>query len=270
MSRAVITGVAALVVAAGGAASAQTLARRVAAAPDGTVRLSFASRPGVCGNGRGTISTHCVDGRCDDRTVSSGDVDDGSVLYGCEPGPVRLSLAVRGGHVTRLRAFVGGDWRPADAGAGVTDLGSVPAPEAARYLLNIATSTDGHVAEEAIFPATLADSVTIWPDLMGLARNDKAPEQARRSAVFWLGQAAGDAATRGLDSLATDAAVDRDVRESAVFALSQQPNNVGVSSLIKIARTNHDPELRRRAIFWLGQSDDPRALTLFEDLLTKP
>jgi hypothetical protein len=28
--------------------------------------------------------------------------------------------------------------------------------------------------------------------------------------------------------------------------------------------------LRRKAIFWLGQSDDPRALSLFEELLTKP
>ncbi len=269
MIRPIITGLAALILAAG-AASGQTLTRRVAAAPDGTVRMSFASRPGVCGNGRGTISTHCVDGRCDDHTVTSGDVDDGAVMYGCEPGPVRLALAVRKGRVTRLRAYVGGDWRPADAGAGVTDLGSVPAAEAARYLLDLATSTDEHVAEEAIFPATIADSVTIWPDLMVLARNDKAPEQARRSAVFWLGQAAGDAATRGLDSLATDAAMDRDVRESAVFALSQQPNNVGVPSLIRIARSNHDPEIRRRAIFWLGQSDDPRALALFEDLLTKP
>ena len=36
-----------------------------------------------------------------------------------------------------------------------------------------------------------------------------------------------------------------------------------------IARQNADPELRRKAIFWLGQSDDPRALQLFEQLLTK-
>jgi len=35
-------------------------------------------------------------------------------------------------------------------------------------------------------------------------------------------------------------------------------------------RGNPDPELRRKAIFWLGQSDDPRALALFEEVLTRP
>jgi HEAT repeat protein len=64
--------------------------------------------------------------------------------------------------------------------------------------------------------------------------------------------------------------VDREVRKSAVFALSQQPNSIGVPSLIRIARSNRDPEIRRSAIFWLGQSDDPRALALFEEILTKP
>ena len=30
-----------------------------------------------------------------------------------------------------------------------------------------------------------------------------------------------------------------------------------------------DPEIRRKALFWLGQSEDPRALALFEELLTR-
>ena len=264
--RVLLTGTAVLMLTTGTAAG-QSVARRVAAAPDGTVRLSFASRPGVCGNGHGTISTHCVDGRCDDRTVTS-DRDDGSVIYGCEPGPVRLALMVHGGQVTRLRAFVGGDWNA--AGTGVTDLGAIPPADAAHYLLDLATSSDGSIGEEAIFPATLADSVTIWPELIRLARNEHVQRNTRRSAVFWLGQAAGEAATSGLDSLATDVAVDREVRESAVFALSQQPHDIGVPSLIRIARSNRDPDIRRKAIFWLGESDDPRALALFEELLTKP
>ena len=67
-----------------------------------------------------------------------------------------------------------------------------------------------------------------------------------------------------------DRATDRDVREQAVFALSQRPHDEGVPALIRIAREKADPELRKKAIFWLGQSDDPRALALFEELLTKP
>jgi HEAT repeat protein len=52
-----------------------------------------------------------------------------------------------------------------------------------------------------------------------------------------------------------------------VFALSQRPQEEGVPVLIRIARTNPHGEIRKSAIFWLGQSEDPRALALFEELL---
>jgi hypothetical protein len=177
------------------------------------------------------------------------------------------ALGVRGGSVTSLRAAVGGAWRDRP---GVTDLGRVPAAEAARYLIALARQSGGDVGGKAVFAATLADSVTTWPDLLRLARDPDVPGGTRRSAVFWVSQAAEAAATRGLDSLAGDGRVDREVREQAVFALSQRPKDEGVPALIRIATTHSDPEIRRRAIFWLGQSNDPRALELFETLLTRP
>ncbi|MGH6692211.1 MAG: HEAT repeat domain-containing protein, partial [Gammaproteobacteria bacterium] len=91
----------------------------------------------------------------------------------------------------------------------------------------------------------------------------------RRAAVFWLSQAAGDAATGGLDSIAADPTGDRELREHAVFALSQRPEDEGVPALIRIARGNADGAIRRKAVFWLGQTDDPRAVALFEDILSR-
>jgi hypothetical protein len=247
----------------------QPLDRRVAAAPDGTVRLSFAARPNVCGDGRGSISMDCDDGNCGHYTVSVGRRDRDEVEYDCDPGPVRVSLRISGGRVTSVRTYVGGRWRATTAD-GVTDLGTVGAREAAAYFLGLAAKDSGPAAEHAVFPAILADSVTVWPDLLRIARDARLSRRTRRQAVFWLGQAAGDAATRGLTDLVDDRATDRDVREQAVFALSQRPKDEGVPALIRIARQNPDPELRKKAIFWLGQSDDPRALALFEELLTRP
>ena len=60
---------------------------------------------------------------------------------------------------------------------------------------------------------------------------------------------------------------DIEIRKQAVFALSQRPTEEGVPALIRIARTNRHAELRKTALFWLGQSEDPRALTLFEEIL---
>jgi hypothetical protein len=248
--------------------AAQSLASRIARAPDGVVHLTYAARDGVCGNGAGTISFDCADGTCGHHRITTNSDWDDDTPCPCEAGPVRLALELTGGRVTRLRAYVGGHWKP--AAAGVTDLGTVPAAEAAHYLLDLARSNTGRAAEEAIFPATLADSVTVWPDLLKLARDANVPSHARNQAVFWLSQAAGAAAVKDLADLVGDDTVDREVREHAVFALSQEPRDVGVPALIQIARSNKDGEVRRKALFWLGQTNDPRALALFEEILTKP
>jgi HEAT repeats len=235
---------------------AQSLAEQLRRAPDGTVRLSFAAREGVCGSGPNSI-------------MITDDHDDTEWEGSCERGPVRVSMQVRGGHVEESDTYVGGRWR---SGMGrVTDLGLVPAREAADVLLALAVETDDDDSGELITAATLADSAVVWPQLLRIARNTRLNEETRRQSVFWLGQAAGEAAARGLDSIVRQGDQnDLEVRKHAVFALSQRPPEEGVPALIRIARTNRDPELRKTALFWLGQSEDPRAISLFEELLMTP
>jgi HEAT repeat protein len=57
------------------------------------------------------------------------------------------------------------------------------------------------------------------------------------------------------------------VRKKAVFALSQLPKDEGVPLLIGVARSHRSAEVRKQAMFWLGQSGDARALAFFEELL---
>ncbi len=47
------------------------------------------------------------------------------------------------------------------------------------------------------------------------------------------------------------------------------PKDEGVPKLIEVARINRNRDVRRQAMFWLGQSGDPRALRFFEDVLRK-
>jgi hypothetical protein len=39
--------------------------------------------------------------------------------------------------------------------------------------------------------------------------------------------------------------------------------------LMDVARNNRNPAVRKQAMFWLGQSHDPRAVKFFEDILLK-
>lgn len=211
--------------------SGQSLESRIDAVRSGTVRFSFAAQPGVCGNGRGSISIRQSDGGTTTGTVSTRRTEWEDE---CEPGPVRIAVDREGGRVTGLRAYVGGRWR----GEADADLGMVEPSEATDWLLLV-------------------------------AKDVERPKSARTTAIFWVGQAAAEAATAGLSAIVDEPEGDREVRKSAVFALSQRPKDESVPALIRIAKTHRDPELRRTAIFWLGQSKDSRALAYFEDVLAR-
>ena len=180
---------------------------------------------------------------------------------------MRVALDIERGRVVEVDTYVGGRWRER---SGVTDLGEVPAQEAAEYLLSLAATLNNEAGEDAIFPAMIADDVVVWPAILDIAKDESRPSDIRKSATFWLSQAAGNAAIEGLEELAEDEDGDFDVRKSAVFALSQLDDDEGVPSLIRVARTSPDPRIRKNAIFWLGQSEDPRVIALFEELLTTP
>jgi HEAT repeat protein len=86
--------------------------------------------------------------------------------------------------------------------------------------------------------------------------------------LFWLAQRAGEEAVGAIsDAIANDP--ETDLKRRAVFALSQLPKSEGVPLLIQIARTNANPVVRKQAMFWLGQSRDPRALQFFQEILFK-
>ncbi len=236
--------------AAAGQAPAQSLAQRVATVGTGTVRMSFALRPGVTRDGE--------HGHGYDRSAE---------WAPDEPGEVRLALValdITNHQVTDVRMHMGGHWLP--AGAATTDLGRVSAPVAADFLLGVAQRGDDHVGRHALPAAALADSAVVWPKLLQLARDESRSDGVRRDATFWLSQAAAEAATRGLVELADDG--NAAVRRAAVFGLSQRPHGEGLPALMRIARTHPDRRVRRDAIFWIGQSRDPRALEFLREVLS--
>jgi HEAT repeat protein len=103
-------------------------------------------------------------------------------------------------------------------------------------------------------------------DLIRMAHDDES-RHVRGQALFWLAQKAGHRAAGTItDAIENDP--DTSTKRSAVFALSQLPKDEGVPLLIQVARTNKNPAVRKQAIFWLGQSGDPRALAFFEQVLS--
>jgi len=238
---------------------AQQLAERVAAIGDGMANFHFTGRPGVCGDGMRFMRVG--------RHSYMGSFSSNMQYENCVPGPVQVRVTVRSGNVERVETWAG-TLRQRDG----KDLGSVPAAEAARFLMNIASRADSYASSKAILPAVLADSATVWPTLLTIASDKSGRSSAtRRDAMFWLSRyAAGAVAGRTnspIDDEDDDTGDSEDLKSHAVFVLSQLPHGEGVDELLDVARTNKDAHVRSKALFWLGQSNDPRALQLFESIL---
>ncbi|MFL5563421.1 MAG: HEAT repeat domain-containing protein [Gemmatimonadaceae bacterium] len=242
----------------------ETLAARIAAVQTGTVQFEFPSRDNACGDGHSFIRV---------GTSIMGSYNSDTDMSNCVPGPVRIVLDVAGGRVSVLRDYLG---PVPPVQAGVTELGEVSADEGSKYLLSLAERDDqGRVANRAVLPAMLGRDVVAWPTLLRIAKTTNAARRGSRKhdVIFWLGQYAA-AKVNGSDDpfyprgSRDDENDEESVKEQAVFALSQLRNGEGVEPLIEAARSNKDQRVRARAMFWLGESGDPRALDLFEQVLT--
>ncbi|MFZ5624629.1 MAG: HEAT repeat domain-containing protein [Gemmatimonadota bacterium] len=98
--------------------------------------------------------------------------------------------------------------------------------------------------------------------LLDIARNGNEPIEQRKQALFWAGQTGAS-----MSDLAAiyNTVSDREMKEQLIFVYSQRKD--GLDKLIEIARKEPDAELRKKALFWVGQSRDPRAVKLIEEIL---
>lgn len=234
------------------AASGQALAERVRAVGSGEALLRFATRAGVEVCDRGFR----LPGNGVRRTGGPG--EEGR----CGPGPAVVAIKVRAGRIAGVETLD----RVGQRRAAGTDLGEVAPAQAVALLLAAAREGGGG---DAVFPVLLADVEDAWRQVLALAEDERAPADARRSALFWVGQEAASAATAGLARVASDEGEDQEVRDAAVFALSQRPAGEGIPALLEVAATAREARTRRTAFFWLAQSGDPRAVAFFRRVLSR-
>ena len=246
-------GFALLAAVAGSASAQQSVERRIAGAPAGNVTFHFASRADVCGDGRNYI-------RADDMWMGS--FNDGIRSQACERGPIRVLLTRDGQDIIRITTFAG----PVAEEPGVTNLGAVPAVDAAAWLLGIASRVDGRPGREAIMPAALADSALVTRELLAIARNVDRSRELRRSALSWVvrrrgerGELTGEEVSRTLVAIARDENEVRSVRDQALSSLARLESASSLDALVSMTTGTTEAWLARRAVEVMASSGDPRA-----------
>ena len=238
------------------------LASRIARAPDGVVHVTFASRPGTCGDSRDMIGYRKA--LFGENFQSIGDWQTAN----CVPGPVRVAVSVNDGRVTRIRTSVGNSF--AGTSDRVTDLGTVSPIEAAAYFFSLVPRLEGASGEKSriLLPAVLANAGDVIPQLTALARDEARVTDTRRQAIHWMGLLGDARVIPTLVAFARDGGAGEDVDggkrgkkglgDAAMVALTSLDDGIGVPALIGLAG-DASVGTRRSAVFWLGQTGDPRA-----------
>lgn len=103
--------------------------------------------------------------------------------------------------------------------------------------------------------------------LLGLARDPSQGIEMRKQALFWAGQSG--VSISELTGLYASVA-DQAMQEQLIFVYSQRDEPAAVDKLIDIAKRDPNPDLRKRALFWLGQSEDSRAVQALQDIIEQP
>ena len=123
----------------------------------------------------------------------------------------------------------------------------------------------GRNADEALSAAAFADDFDLAPAVpRDRRRRERAARVAKASAVLARPERRRDArpyrAVRAPHTLS--------LREHFTFVVSQRRDDESLTKLIDIAQHDRDVQIRKQAMFWLGQSKDPRATKFFRDVLT--
>lgn len=127
---------------------------------------------------------------------------------------------------------------------------------------------EGSVKKQVVFALQLSKQKEALEELIRIAKHESDAD-LRKNAIFWLGQKASTETVKALTDIVGSSAEEDPIKDQAVFAISQLPKERSVPLLIDIARKNKTASIRKKAIFWLGQSGDPAALAFFEEILLK-
>lgn len=103
--------------------------------------------------------------------------------------------------------------------------------------------------------------------LLDLARDKSISTEARKNALFWAGQ--NGVGLRQLVSFYDELRGQEEMQTQLVFVLSQRRESEATDKLMDIATNDPNREVRKQAIFWLGQKNDPRVRKFLLDLINR-
>jgi len=193
------------------------------------------------------------------RTTPDADVQEKAVFaLSQHPSPRAAQL---------LRAYAERDGAPANVREkAIFWLGQRHSAENAQYLRTLfARLRDEDLKEKVLFSLSQMQGMGNERWLMSVALDAGQPTEVRKKALFWAGQSG--VAVSEMAGL-YDRMRDPELREQIIFVLSQRMREpAAIDKIIDIARRDTDRRMREKALFWLSQSNDPRAARVIREMI---
>jgi HEAT repeat protein len=154
-------------------------------------------------------------------------------------------------------------------------LGQQKSPENAAFLRGmfdkLAGSAEGSsgesIAKKILFSLSQMRGEGNDKWLMDVAANSKYSVETRKQAIFGAGQAG--VSTADLVAL-YPRLTDRELKGQLIWVMSEKRDGGAIDRLMQIAKSDPDREMRKKAIFWLGQSNDPRVKDFLLEIINAP
>lgn len=170
------------------------------------------------------------------------------------------------GAAEALRKYATNESNPADLREkAIFWIGQSHSPESDQFLRDLfRRSTSAAQKERILFSISQSRSAANDKFLADVATDASQPPETRKRALFWASQS-GSIGAPELGRMYDTG--DTQMKEQIIFSLSQRRD--GIDKLLDIARNEKDAKLRSRAIFWIGQSRDPRAVKLLQEIVSQ-
>ncbi len=134
-------------------------------------------------------------------------------------------------------------------------LGEAAAAESLRLLEELFEDASHGLQRRLVFAISMHDSSEVEPFLRRVALGDYDTE-VRKNAIFWMGNRPGS--LRQLKGIYPQVP-GTELKKQVVFAMSLSRDEEAVREMIRIARQEDNREVRKNAVFWIGQKASQEA-----------
>jgi hypothetical protein len=130
-----------------------------------------------------------------------------------------------------------------------------------------ARTRDDDMRKKILFSLSQMDGYGNDRWLLSVGLDESNSSELRGHALWTAGQAGipGSELVTVYDRLS-----HQDVKEKLIWVMSESRDRAATDKLIQIAQKDPDREMRKKALFWLGQKNDPRVKQLLIDILNQP